>query len=133
MMRECKLFLTAFASAVIAATVMLCVHGEAQAQKSKRLVESLDIEGNYRLLDEDIFQSLKTRPGDVYNQKTIESDLQTLLALGVFDKEQTRVAVADGQRGGVIVVFTVVEMPLIHDLKFVGLQDVAEADVLEAL
>ena len=93
----------------------------------------MDIEGNYRLRDEDIFQSLKTRPGDAYNQTTIESDLQALLALGVFDKTQTRVSVADGHRGGIVVIFTVMEMPLISDLKFIGLQDVAESDVLEAL
>lgn len=128
-----RLFFIALTPIIFAAAGVLVARKDAQAQKPKRLVELVDIEGNYRLRAEDIFQSLKTRPGDVYNQKTVENDLQALLELGAFDRTQTRVTTADGHRGGIVVVFTVVELPLIRDLKFVGLQDVAEGEVLEAL
>lgn len=132
-MRSRQLFLTAVSTIVVAAAGMFAAYEDAHAQRQKRLVESVDIEGNYRLRDEDIFQSLKTRPGDAYDQKTVQSDLEALLALDVLDKVQTRVSVVDGQRGGIIVIFTLLELPLINDLKFIGLQDVTEEDVLEAL
>jgi outer membrane protein insertion porin family len=59
--------------------------------------------------------------------------LQSLLDLNAFDKTQTRVSTHAGLRGGVVVIFTVVELPLIKEVKFKGLKGVTEADVVKAL
>ncbi|MGI8788996.1 MAG: outer membrane protein assembly factor BamA [Pyrinomonadaceae bacterium] len=102
------------------------------AQQQQQLVESVDIQGNRRLRDEDLLYYIKTRAGDVYNQAQIERDLKELLSLNFFDKTETRVLTEEGVRGGVNVIFEVKELPIIRDLQFEGLKAVPESDVLKA-
>ncbi|MGH9903357.1 MAG: BamA/OMP85 family outer membrane protein, partial [Pyrinomonadaceae bacterium] len=97
----------------------------------QRLVESVDIQGNRRLRDEDLLYYVQTRPGDVYNEARAQRDLQALLALGFFDKTATRVLAQEGPRGGVDVIFEVAELPIIRDIQFDGMKAVTEADVLK--
>ncbi len=104
----------------------------AAPQTQQRLVESVDIAGNRRLRDEDLLFQIQTRVGDVFNQAQVERDLQALLNLTFFDKTATSVSIQDGARGGVNVIFTVRELPIIRDLQFEGLKAVTEADVLKA-
>ncbi|HYO62348.1 MAG TPA: outer membrane protein assembly factor BamA [Pyrinomonadaceae bacterium] len=100
-------------------------------QAQQRLVENVDIQGNRRLRDEDILYWVQTRQGDPYNPAQVERDLQAILALGFFDKVQTRVEAQEGPRGGYEVIFTVVELPIIRDIQFEGMKAVTEADVLK--
>src|SRR5215203_3766046 len=102
------------------------------AAKQQQLVESVDIQGNRRLKDEDLLYYIKTRPGDVFNQAALERDLQELLSLNFFDKTATRVLTEPGVRGGVNVIFEVRELPIIRDLQFVGAKAVPESDILKA-
>ncbi len=98
----------------------------------QQLVETVDIQGNRRLRDEDLLYYIKTRPGDVYSQTQVENDLQQLLSLNFFDKVETRVLTEPGVRGGVNVIFEVKELPIIRDLQFKGLDAVPESDILKA-
>ncbi len=100
--------------------------------KQQQLIESVDIQGNRRLRDEDLLYYIKTRPGDVYNQAQLERDLKELLSLNFFDKIKTRVLTEEGVRGGVNVIFEVAELPIIRDLQFEGLKAVPESEVLKA-
>jgi len=102
---------------------------EAPAQQ---LIESVDIQGNRRLRDEDLLYYIKTRAGDVYSQEQLERDLRELLSLNFFDKVESKVLTTPGVRGGVDVIFQVTELPIIRDLQFVGLKAVPESDVLKA-
>ncbi len=104
----------------------------ANAQQGQRLVESVDINGNRRLREDDILYYVQTRPGDPYNEQQVQRDLQAILALGFFDKTKTRVLTEEGARGGVNVIFEVAELPIIRDLQFEGLKSVPESDVLKA-
>jgi outer membrane protein insertion porin family len=117
-------------SAIIAIST-LAGSAYAQQQPQQRVVENVDIIGNRRLRKEDILYYVQTRQGDVFNPGQVERDLQTILALGFFDKVQTRVTTEDGPRGGVIVTFYVVELPIIRDIQFEGLHSVPESDVLK--
>lgn len=102
------------------------------AVRQQQLIESVDIQGNRRLRDEDLLYYIKTRPGDVYNQAQLERDLKELLSLNFFDKIKTRVLTEEGVRGGVNVIFEVQELPIIRDLQFEGLKAVPESDILKA-
>lgn len=101
------------------------------AQAQRVLVESVEVEGNRRLRDEDILYHIQTRPGDVYNVAQIQRDYQALLNLPFFDKTKVRVSTTDGPRGGKVVIFDVVELPVIRELTFKGLKSIGEADVLK--
>ncbi len=103
-----------------------------KAVKQQQLIESVDIQGNRRLRDEDLLYYIKTRPGDVYSQAQLERDLKELLSLNFFDKIKTRVLTEEGVRGGVNVIFEVQELPIIRDLQFEGLKAVPESDILKA-
>ncbi len=101
-------------------------------QTQQQLVESVDIQGNRRLKDVDLLYYIKTRPGDVYNEAQLQSDLKVLLSLNFFDKTETRVLTEPGVRGGVNVIFQVKEFPIIRDLQFEGSKAVPESDILKA-
>lgn len=106
---------------------------EARSEVARQqIVESVDIQGNRRLRDDDLIYYIKTRPGDVYDPAALERDLRELLSLNFFDKTATRVLVTDGVRGGVNVIFEVREWPIIRDLQFKGAKAVPESDILKA-
>ncbi|MBA3600316.1 MAG: outer membrane protein assembly factor BamA [Acidobacteria bacterium] len=100
--------------------------------QQQQVVELVDIQGNRRLRDDDLFYYIKTRQGDVYNQAQVERDLKELLSLNFFDKTETKVLTEEGVRGGVNVIFQVKELSIIRDLQFEGLKAVPESDVLKA-
>lgn len=97
----------------------------------QQVVESVDIQGNRRLRDEDLLYYIKTRPGDVYDPAALERDLKELLSLNFFDKTATRVLTEDGIHGGVNVIFEVKELPIIRDLQFKGAKALTESDILK--
>ncbi len=104
----------------------------AAANKQQQIVESVDIQGNRRLRDDDLLYYIKTRTGDIYSSAALEYDLKQLLALNFFDKTATRVFIEQGVRGGVNVIFEVRELPIIRDLTFEGSKAVPESDILKA-
>jgi outer membrane protein insertion porin family len=101
------------------------------ANAQQQIVETVDIQGNRRLRDDDLLYYIKTRPGDVYDPAALERDLRELLSLNFFDKTATRVLTTDGVRGGVNVIFEVREWPIIRDLQFSGNKAITEADILK--
>jgi outer membrane protein insertion porin family len=103
----------------------------ASSASTQQVVESVDIQGNRRLRDEDLLYYIKTRAGDVYDPAALERDLKELLSLNFFDKTATRVLVEDGVQGGVNVIFEVRELPIIRDLQFKGSKAITESDILK--
>ena len=100
----------------------------------RRLVEEVAVEGNRLLSDTEILAHVRTRPGATYNESQVRRDLHALLDTGAFDPAQTRVQTTAGLRGGVVVIFLVMELPVIAELRFEGLpKGLTEADVLKAL
>ena len=128
--------LVVLVSAVLAFPAIANANGSAKNRlaataTAQQIVESVDIQGNRRLRDEDLLYFTKVRQGDVYNPAALERDLQELLSLNFFDKVKTRVLVEDGIRGGVNVIFEVFELPIIRDLQFVGAKALSESDILK--
>jgi outer membrane protein insertion porin family len=103
-----------------------------QTPAAQQLVEDVDVTGNRRQRREDILYYVQTRPGDAYNQQQAERDLIAILSTNLFDKTDSRVTTQVGPRGGVIVIFSVKELPVIRDIQFKGLKSVQESDVLKA-
>ena len=102
------------------------------AALQQQVVETVDIQGNRRLRDDDLLYYIKTRPGDTYDPAALERDLKELLSLNFFDKTATRVLTDEGVRGGVNVIFEVRELPIVRDLQFTGSKPLQESDVLKA-
>ncbi|MDT4952593.1 MAG: outer membrane protein insertion porin family [Acidobacteriota bacterium] len=121
-----------FLGAIIGISALFIASPGVHAQTQQRLVESVDVQGNRRNRDEDLLYYVQTKPGEPFSPEQAQRDLQTLLALGFFDKTEARVEIEDGARGGVNVIFHVKELPIIRDIQFEGLHSVAESDILKA-
>lgn len=134
-LRACGLVLmvlTAFSFSAVAQTGQNAIPSvEFGNAVQQQVVESVDIQGNRRLRDEDLLYYIKTRPGDVYDPAALERDLKELLSLNFFDKTATRVLTEPGIRGGVNVIFEVRELPIIRDLQFKGAKAIQESDILK--
>ncbi len=103
-------------------------------QHRRLLIEAVEIEGNRRLTDEELLARVRVRPGEPYDERRVQRDFQALLDLRLFDTTATRFMVEDGPRGGKVVIFHVVELPLIAGVKLKGLpRGLAEADVLKLI
>src|SRR4051812_23629408 len=129
-----RAFWLIFLSVVIGIIIPFGTNKAALAQdaQGQQIVEAVDIRGNRRNRDEDLLYYVQTRAGDAFNAEQAARDLQTLLALGFFDKVDASVTTEPGTRGGVIVVFNLHELPIIRDIQFEGLKSVQESDVLKA-
>lgn len=82
----------------------------AQEPTSGRLVETIELTGLRSKQPQEIMAILKTRTGEPYNPEQLITDFQSLLALGFFDKKESRVRIEDGIRGGIKVVFDLLEL-----------------------
>lgn len=97
-----------------------------------RLLERVEIVGNRRITAGQIRSWMKTQVGEPYNFDQITRDLNAILATGYFDRTATRAYTEEGSRGGIGVIFEVVELALISEVKFEGLK-IDQSVVLEAL
>lgn len=103
------------------------------AAASGRQIEELDIMGNRRLTKDEILLLIKIRPGDIYDSDQVQKDLTALLATGYFNSLSTRVLLDDAPRGGVRLIFEVMELPLIAEVRFEGLTEADTLSIVEEL
>jgi outer membrane protein assembly factor BamA len=118
---------------LIASTSLSSAQQSTKASQARKRVEIVDVVGNRRLSRDYILSHVKTRSGETFSPKRSRRDLQKILALGVFDRAKTRIITEQGERGGVVVIFEVVEMPLILGVSLQGLRGITESEVFEAL
>jgi len=74
-----------------------------------RIIETFEISGLRSMRSDKLMAQVKTKPGEPYNQKQVAADFQSLLALGFFDTEHSRVQLEEGDRGGLVVIFELIE------------------------
>ncbi|MGH9832424.1 MAG: outer membrane protein assembly factor BamA, partial [Blastocatellia bacterium] len=94
------------------------------------LIEDIEVNGNRRIPKETILYSVQSKPGDLYSEAAVRRDFQAVIGMGVFDPMAAKLLVADGPRGGKIVVFQVREYPIIRDIQYPNLKAVTESEVL---
>lgn len=120
--------------AIISIIFLLATFHSIEAQRHKdRLVETVDVMGNRRFTDVEILKYVKTRVGEPFSAEQVQLDVQTILATGFFDKIQTRVITEEGARGGLVITFEVWEMPVIKELKFEGLRNIEDSEIINLL
>jgi hypothetical protein len=98
-----------------------------------RLVEEVVFLGLNRVIKDQAFARIKTLPGDAYKADKIERDLQSILKMGEFDPIGSHVLTDDAARGGVRVVYDLVELPLIREVKFINVSLGDQVTLLEGL
>ncbi|HSL39955.1 MAG TPA: outer membrane protein assembly factor BamA, partial [Desulforhopalus sp.] len=86
-------------------------------------------EGNKRIDSGAILRKISTKAGDTYDQAALREDLKEIFAMGYFNDVQ--ISVSDTEKGK-MVVFRVIEKPIIRSVLFAGITELKEEDVREA-
>jgi len=107
------------------------VTGEAQTtQRDAKRIADIQIKGNYSVSTASILSRLKIQPGDVFEESALNKELKRLYAMGYFSDVFIEV---EEHAGGVIVVFTVVEKPIITGIEFKGNTRIKSGNLLQKI
>ena len=85
----------------------------------RKKIMAINVEGNLRIEAEAIKRVVKSKPGDIYNLKSLSDDLKAIYAMGYFDDIQIA---SETQPDGVIVTFRIKEKPTLRNVRFSGIR-----------
>jgi outer membrane protein insertion porin family len=94
------------------------------------IVQSIKVQGNKRVDDSTILYYIKTEIGDPLSRIQIRKDIEEIYDLGQFKDIQVE---TDNVTDGVSVVFKVVEIPSIGDIKITGNDKIDSEDITEQI
>ena len=113
-------------SATLAALLSFSSLSYAEGEK---LVE-IRIQGNRRIESAAILNVIKTHTGDTLSDDTTDSDIRAIYKLGHFQNVQ---ALKEESDKGVVLVYSVLEKPIIRDITFEGNKEIKTDKLKEAL
>jgi len=104
--------------AILSFTVLFTFFAEAQLGpgRGKRVVD-VRIRGNRAVSTATIINRLKIKPGDIFEELALNKELKRLYAMGYFSDAFVE---TEEHADGVIVIFTVIEKPVVKDIEFRG-------------
>ena len=102
--------------------------GQALAGVEESRIEEIRIVGNRRIPESTIRYYIQSREEGLYDESLAFSDFRTLLGTNFF--EDAKLKQTQGETG-VIIIFEVVERPLIRSIEYEGMSSFKESDVLE--
>jgi outer membrane protein insertion porin family len=104
--------------------------GVAAAAPEGLTIQSVEIRGNRKIEVDAIRQKVSAQPGSRLSSDTVRSDIQAIHALGFFDQIE---ASQEDVSGGVKLVYTVREKPVIAKIRYEGLDAIEESEAKEAV
>ncbi len=112
------------------ASVMMLVTPSLGAAAPAPSIVSVDVSGNVHVPTQTIMGVIQARPGQPYDPKVVQGDLQRIFALGYFADQAA--PLIRQRPGGVAITYRVIENPVITKILFSGNSHVP-ADTLLAL
>jgi outer membrane protein insertion porin family len=103
----------------------------APGQASSPIVERIEFDGNRRIRSETLQARIFTRAGDPYNETGLRRDFQALWNTQYFEDIRLEVQDSPNRPNAKIVIFHVVERPIIRRIEYHGLKSISESDVLD--
>ncbi len=112
-----KAFLTVMV--LVLFIVFSCVPSWAQYPSSRdsKRISDIKIKGNYSVSTITILNKLKMKTGDVFEESALNKELRRLYATGFFSDVFVE---TEDRPEGVVVIFTVVEKPIVSKIEFQG-------------
>ncbi len=114
------------ATAICFLLALILLAGTCLAQQD--VVSEIVIHGNRRIPADTIRARMFTKPGDVYDQASLERDFNSLWNTGYFD--DLRIEREQSSKGWIIHVY-VKEKPTVREIKYTGLSSVTQSDILD--
>jgi outer membrane protein assembly factor BamA len=108
------------AAAVLALVVALTIVASPAARSAGAAPEivSVDVTGNLHVPTATIMQVIQARPGEVYDPKIVQADLQHISALGYF--ADIAAPLIRARPNGIAITYRVIEYPVITKISFTG-------------
>ncbi len=108
---------------------------EPQAQsdspQAQGFIQRIDWEGLRRIRRDTVKARIFSRENDPYNEETLRRDFQALWNTQFFEDVKLRVEDSPDKPGGKIIIFTVVERPVIRRIRYDGIKSISESDILD--
>ncbi len=102
----------------------------ALAQGREALIGEIEFRGNRRIPRETLLYAVQSKPGDIYREESIRRDLENIVNLDFINPLSVRLYVADGPRGGKVIIFDLREYPIIREIRYHNLKAATESEVL---
>ncbi|MGD0586157.1 MAG: POTRA domain-containing protein, partial [Oryzomonas sp.] len=113
---------------LIICVVQLLVAGTAWADGEK--IVEVRIAGNHRIESAAILNVVSIKAGDTLNDEKTDFDIRAIYKLGHF--QDVHVSTDETDKGTVLV-YTVLEKPVVRDIKFEGNKELGSEKLKEAL
>ena len=94
----------------------------------RQKILAVEVSGNQRIEADAVKRVIKTQSGDIYNLKSLSTDLKAIYAMGYFDDIQIE---AETQPDGKIVTFKIREKPTLRSTSFSGIRWAFEDEEVE--
>jgi outer membrane protein insertion porin family len=101
---------------------------ESRSTDEDKYVERIEVHGNSRITTDTIIYYMETREGDLYNERTLKNDFQTLWNTGFFSN--IVIKSKDGLEGKIIII-EVEEQKIVNNVDITGLQKVSASEIFE--
>lgn len=113
----------------IAALVLLVLNSEtARAEADK--ISDVVIRGNRRIESSAILNAIQTKAGDNLDADRTDTDIRAIFKLGQF--RDVQVSTEQGGKG-LVLVYSVIEKPIIREIRFEGNKEIKQDKLLEGL
>jgi outer membrane protein insertion porin family len=96
------------------------------------IIDRIEFQGNRRIRSETLQARIFTRKGDPYNEDRLRVDFQALWNTQYFEDIRLEVEDSPGNPNAKIVIFYVVERPIIRRIEYHGNKSISESDILDA-
>ena len=129
-LRVCLLAVCLAAAALPARSQAIA--GGATAGQTSSVIERIEFEGNRRIRSETLKARIFTREGDPYNEEGLRRDFRALWNTQYFEDIRLEVQDSHNRPNAKIVIFHVVERPVIRRIEYHGQKSISESDILDA-
>lgn len=114
----------------ITAISLAAAFGVTTAQADGEKIVDVQIKGNRRIESAAILNVLKVRAGDTLFGDKTDADIRSIYKLGHFQDVQALLETSDK---GAVLIYTVLEKPIVRDIKFEGNKELTTEKLKEAL
>jgi len=131
-------FLRAFETLLVVSLLFLadghrlCAQQAGGPGANAPVIERIEFIGNHRVQRETLLARIFSRPGDPYTPAAVERDFEALWNTHFFEDIRLEVENSPDQPNAKILLFYVVERPIIRRIEYKGNKSVSESDILDA-
>jgi outer membrane protein insertion porin family len=101
------------------------------AGQTSAVISRIEFQGNRRIRSETLQARIFDRPSDPYNEEALRRDFQALWNTQYFEDITLEVEDAPGRANEKVVIFRVVERPIIRRIEYHGNKSITESDILD--